>query len=357
MAKAPFLHTHCPQCGAEMKYGGKKLTCGACGYSRKLGDKSDSVVERPLSEGVNLSAFDRGLEIEHTVYTCCGVKVAAPSARADYRCPFCNQPVEKTEETIQVIRPQGIVPFTIPFKDAPGRFAKWGKKIPWFFRPKGFEQIGSPERVHAIYVPVFTFDAFTRSSWKAESGYNDIFPADYQGASKGKPNTRWETSRGYLEHNFSMLMQAMGVKVSGDVYNALKIEELTGEIVEQYSPLYVQEFACELYQVDEKKGFEAGDKAMNEQIKGWITPMIPGDSNRDLGIVTEKLALSFKHVLMPVWVSGFRYRKVDHLFFLNGRNGRIHGKSPLSWEKVALVIGAGVILLILLVLGVDYLRF
>ena len=206
MAKAPFLHIHCPQCGAELKYGGKKLACGACGYSRNLGDKSDEVVARPLTEGLNLAAFARGLGIAHTVYACCGVKIAAPASKTGYTCPFCDQPVEKSAEEIKVIRPEGLVPFTIPHKSAPGHFGKIVKATGWFFRARGFDAISDPARVRAMYVPVFSFDAFTRSSWKAESGYIDIFPADYQGASKGKPNTRWEKSGGYLEHNFVSVM-------------------------------------------------------------------------------------------------------------------------------------------------------
>ena len=376
MSKSPFLHIHCPQCGAELKYGGKKFACGACGYSRKLGDqkpgdKGDVVVERPLTEGLNLAAFERGLGIDHVVYECCKVKIAAPRPKENhppktkenkenYTCPFCNEKdkdLAPLTEEIKVVRPYGIVPFTIPAQRAPGHFQKLFRSTPWFFRAKGFASIYDPKRVRAIYVPVFTFDALTRSVWKAESGYNDIFPADYQGKEvKEKPRTRWEKSSGYLEHNFVSVMQSGSAKVNGEAYKELKIESLTGEIVEDYDPLYVREFECELYAGEEKKAFEAADKAMNDQIKEWAIGAIPGDANRELKIVSEKLALSFKHVLMPVWVSGFHYRGAEHLFFLNGRNGRTYGKPPLSWEKVAGVIAAGVILLILLVLGVDQMR-
>lgn len=357
MATAPFLHTHCPQCGSEMKYGGRKLACKSCDYSRSLGNKSDQVVGRGLSAGLDLSAFKRGLGITHAVYSCCKAKIAVPATQTEVICPFCQGEPEKLEEEIKVIYPEGIVPFTIPHKGVPGRMKNFVNNMTWFFRPKGFASIAKAENIQAIYIPVFLFDAFTRSSWIAESGYNDIFPDDYEGKAKGNPKTRWEDSRGYLEHNFvDEIMIAAGTRVAGKVFDALKIQALTGQIVEDYDPQYIQEFACELYQDDEEKGFGGGDNQMDGLIEGWIDPMIPGDDYRGLNIVTEKLALSYKHILMPVWVSSFRYRNTDHVFYMNGRTGKIEGKSPLSWEKVGLFILVAVIVLILLVLGIDQLR-
>jgi hypothetical protein len=54
--------------------------------------------------------------------------------------------------------------------------------------------------------------------------------------------------------------------------------------------------------------------------------------------------VKFKHVLLPVWMSAYR-------FLVNGQTGEVAGESPLSWQKVTfLVIG----IVILLVLGLIF---
>ena len=35
-------------------------------------------------------------------------------------------------------------------------------------------------------------------------------------------------------------------------------------------------------------------------------------------------------MLAPLWVSGYKYRKRDYGFVVNGRNGKVAGKSPVS---------------------------
>jgi hypothetical protein len=63
--------------------------------------------------------------------------------------------------------------------------------------------------------------------------------------------------------------------------------------------------------------------------------------------------LTFKHVLVPVWVVHYTYGPRSFQVVANGYTGTIAGEQPYSWIKIALaVIGV----LILVALLAPYLR-
>jgi len=57
-------------------------------------------------------------------------------------------------------------------------------------------------------------------------------------------------------------------------------------------------------------------------------------------------------VLLPVWMSAYRFRKKTYRFLVNGQTGEVAGESPVSWQRVTLlVIGILVVVVIALLLA------
>ena len=54
---------------------------------------------------------------------------------------------------------------------------------------------------------------------------------------------------------------------------------------------------------------------------------------------------TFKHILLPVYVSAYRYQGKEYNFFINGENGQISGTRPYSFWKIffAVLLGLTVI--------------
>ena len=59
---------------------------------------------------------------------------------------------------------------------------------------------------------------------------------------------------------------------------------------------------------------------------------------------TQYSAVTFKHALMPAWISAYRYRDKVYRFVVNAQTGETAGESPLSWWKVALLVILGIFL-------------
>jgi hypothetical protein len=83
---------------------------------------------------------------------------------------------------------------------------------------------------------------------------------------------------------------------------------------------------------------------MESTSRALIRREIGGDSQRIDSMNTRYGSLTFKHVLMPVWISAYRYRDKTYRFLVNGQTGETSGESPLSWIKVTLLVILGLIL-------------
>ena len=57
---------------------------------------------------------------------------------------------------------------------------------------------------------------------------------------------------------------------------------------------------------------------------------------------------TFKHVLVPVYVMTYVYRRTPYQVVVNASNGRMGGTYPISWVKVGLIIAAILIVLMII---------
>ena len=44
--------------------------------------------------------------------------------------------------------------------------------------------------------------------------------------------------------------------------------------------------------------------------------------------------MTFKHVLLPVWIAAYRYKDKPYQFLVNGQTGEVVGKAPWSFWKI-----------------------
>ena len=54
--------------------------------------------------------------------------------------------------------------------------------------------------------------------------------------------------------------------------------------------------------------------------------------------------VTFKHILLPIWVAAYKYRGKTYRFVVNGRSGRVQGERPWSAWKIAFAVVVGLII-------------
>jgi hypothetical protein len=78
------------------------------------------------------------------------------------------------------------------------------------------------------------------------------------------------------------------------------------------------------------------DPVIRDEIRGDIG----GDEQRIDNYDVTYNALGLKYLLLPVWISAYRYNGKLYHFVVNACTGEVTGNRPYSWAKIAgLVIG------------------
>ena len=85
-------------------------------------------------------------------------------------------------------------------------------------------------------------------------------------------------------------------------------------------------------------GFEEACKTMDTDIRHRVRRDIGGDEQRIHSVSTQHDNVTFKHILLPVWISTYRYNNKPYRFLINGRTGEVQGERPWSWAKILLLV-------------------
>ena len=71
------------------------------------------------------------------------------------------------------------------------------------------------------------------------------------------------------------------------------------------------------------------------------------DHVRNLSLNTNFSDITYKYLLLPIWISTFKYNDKVYQFMVNGQTGKVSGKTPISIPKVILTVVVALILLFL----------
>jgi hypothetical protein len=112
-----------------------------------------------------------------------------------------------------------------------------------------------------------------------------------------------------------------------------------GQLV-PYQEAYLAGFRAEAYQVDLEQGFAEAKEIMANQIRSDVMRDIGGNVQRVHSVDTSYGQISFKHILLPIWMAAYRYRARSFSFVVNGQTGEVRGERPWSWIKIGLAVAA-----------------
>jgi hypothetical protein len=267
---------------------------------------------------------------------------AATHART---CPFCATPVVTDTGTHRHIKPKGVLPFVLVEAQARAAMTDWLGRL--WFAPNGLQAYARKgRRMEGIYVPYWTFDARTASRYTGERG--TIYYETQTVIRDGKretvqvPRVRWTPARGQVARFFDDVLVLASKSLPKRFTDALEPWDLTA--LQPYLPQYLAGFRAEAYQVDLDAGHAEARGLMDRQIERDVRFDIGGDQQRIHHIETQVSDVTFKHVLLPVWLAAYKYRGKTYRFVVNGQTGRVQGERPWSAWKIALAVVLGALL-------------
>ncbi|MDX1981865.1 MAG: hypothetical protein SFV51_16460 [Bryobacteraceae bacterium] len=348
----------CPGCGADMSFDPKTeaLKCDYCGVTQKVSHPvNQTVVEVSYEEyahgaGTMTKIAEKAMELKCD--SCGSIFQFQPSEFAG-TCPFCAAKiVAQAKAADPLIAPNAVLPFGIPRERAVMRVSDWLASR--WFAPSGLKRMARPDGLQGIYVPFWTYDAHARSRYLGKRGdyYYEteyVTVQDERGNMVRRPQqvrrTRWSPASGMVENSFDDVLIPASRSISPKRLNDLDPWDL--EQVKPYEPAYLSGFKAQRYQVLLPEGLEAAKELMNAGIYHAVRQDIGGDEQQVTGLETEWSAITFKHVLLPVWIGAYRFQSKVFQVMVNARTGEVQGERPYSVGKIVLLI-VGVILAIAL---------
>ncbi len=346
----------CPGCGATLEFGvgTRDLACPYCGRSERIPETEDQVDE---------NSFEAYLETEKkpkeklgaSEVRCggCGATVETSDALAR-PCPFCGAGLVAMEAAADLVAPEAVLPFRIDRSGALAAFAKWIASR--WFAPSDLKKLSAREGIRGIYVPHWTFDTFTRTFYTGERGEHYYVTESYTVTVNGRSErrtrqvrrTRWYPASGRVERFFDDVLVPAVTSLPQDDLEKLDPWDL--ERLEAFRPEFLAGYDAARYDVDPKAGFSGAKEKMRPVIEGDCRDDIGGDEQRLHSVKTAYSAITFKHVLLPVWSAGYRYRNRTWRVFVNARTGEVIGERP--WSVVKIV--AAVLVVAAIVAGVVF---
>lgn len=357
------LH-RCPECAAEMQYDAtaQMLTCGHCGATREIvkEEGNESIVEHDLHAALAGAGKEKGLGTAVRASRCqdCGATVSYPESVTATACDFCGSAqVMSQESNRNLIRPESVVPFKVDQKTASAAFAKWIKGL--WFRPSDLKHRATVTDIGGVYVPYWTFDANVKSDWTAQAGYYYYEEEEYEDDegdthTRSVQHTRWEPAAGKRKDVFDDVLVCASKGLPTDL--ADKLSTFDTQHLKPYTPAFLAGWKAEEYAVELNEGWKLGVGKMEKAQYQRCGQDVPGDTHRFLNVVNKFSKETFKHVLLPIWISAYRYNGKVFRFLVNGQTGEVQGKAPWSIVKITAFVLSLAAIITTIVLLVRHFR-
>lgn len=332
----------CAQCGADLAFcpGAQALRCSHCGAVNDP-PATDALVE----ERAYLDAL-RDLEAsavhdERIVVHCrtCGANVSMADSITSDACAFCGSAVVATNRSARFIRPWGVLPFRVTKAQADESWRRWLRGL--WFAPGHLRRNAVAHAMQGIYLPYWTYDTFVTTQYRGWRGVDYWVTQTYTTMVNGKPTvrtrrvrrTRWYPAAGVVKNDFDDVLVAASESLPRNALRAIEPWDLA--TVQPYSDAFLAGFRAESYRTDLEQGFEIAKVRMQDRIDASIRRAIGGDHQRISSRSSTYERITFKHILLPVWVAAYRYNDRVFRVIVNARTGRLTGERPWSGWKIA----------------------
>jgi len=107
-------------------------------------------------------------------------------------------------------------------------------------------------------------------------------------------------------------------------------------------------YLARTYETKLDAGFFAAKQRIEAVIETDIRRHIGGDTQRIRSIHARYDAITFKHLLLTVWLLAYRYNENIYQVVVNAGTGEVQGDRPYSWTKITLAILAGAVIAVTL---------
>lgn len=275
----------------------------------------------------------------------CGARLVVEPTHRTVRCPYCDSP-SVIDRPVTADRPDPVyaIGFAIDGNRARLLLRSYLKGRRW--APQAL-RLATAERVEGVYVPAYLYSAVAESSYRASIGENYTV-TEYDAKRKSMrrvTKTEFRTLEGSHRCYADDLLVTASQGIPNTELEAVEPFELGS--LRRFTPAIISGWTAEEPSLSRDASLDLARQESRTDVAGRLHSFMPGDSHHDLQSTTSLSDEAMDLTLLPVWVCAVRWRKdrPPIRLLVNGQTGRVGGDVPVSWAKIAAVVGAGLTLI------------
>lgn len=332
----------CPRCGGTTSYDVSAgcVTCEHCGYTQPADARQVGRTAQDFEftlQTVAAAQHGWGIDLRELHCDSCGASLAIPEGALSITCPFCaSNRVNLRQAPTELLRPRFLIPFKIQASALPSASSAWLKQ--GWFHPAELAASAILSHFTGIYIPFWTFDSHIQADWKAEVGYERTESyydaADKSWKTRTRIDWRWEDGRVGLQTDDQLIPGSshLSWRILEHILNYNLAEMVT------YSPDFLAGWQAHAYDVPLDKAWDIAREQLRQRAKDACYKDIPTSHVRNFSMVADYQDETWRFVLLPVYVSAYRFQEKVYQVLINGQSGAIAGQKPVAWWKIWLAV-------------------
>lgn len=348
----------CEQCGADLEFhiGAQGLKCPFCGAGRAVEtDEADAVREQDYAaelerqrairaaaeDGTDQHATGDPDALNEVRCSACGGTVQFPGTLSSSECAFCGSPVQRTaaHAAPQRVPVDGVVPFAVDERSAAASLKQWvGSR---WFAPNEFKRRGATGRFSGVYLPYWTFDSHTDTQFRGQRGDHYYVTVGSGKNKRRERRTRWRRVSGQFDRFFDDVLVVAADGVHQKLVTALEPWPLDRAL--PFNRQVLAGFLAQTYDVELEPGFGRARTRVDAALLADVRRRIGGDEQRVEAVQSTYDPITYKHLLLPVWLMAYKYRDESYQVVVNAVTGEVQGERPFSVVKITLATLAGIV--------------
>ncbi len=325
----------CKTCGADMYFdiASGKLKCPYCDNTKDA--KANVFEHEHRLDNFNESALRHdNMTVTYQCPNCHAKCEMHGTYDTSAKCPFCGATNILKVDDMPGLAPDAILPFKVTRESASQNALKWIKRK--LYAPIKLKKSFKPENLNSVYAPTFSFDSDTHSTYKGRLGEYYTVTVGTGNNKRTETRTRYFTVSGTYSQFFDDVLIEVSPKLSQKEFEKVGGFDTANAV--EYSSEYIAGHASERYDTSIAGAYSVAKDKMSALIKSAILSQYKYDVVDYINIDTNFKDSTFKYILVPLWCSGFKYRDSIYNYFVNGRTGKVGGKTPVAIWKVALTV-------------------
>ncbi len=345
----------CTNCGGQLVFdiGTQRLKCPNCGNAQDIIEDAGRVTaEQDFQTAVarlHEQAATGGPQLvgeKEVVCQNCGGHTTFTGTLTSTRCPYCATPIQRDDvhDAPARLPVDGVLPFQVDERKARESLEAWINNR--WFAPSEFKKYKQTGSFASVYSSYFTYDASTDTWYDGRRG--EEYTVTVGSGDKARTETRvnWYSVSGEVHNAFDDVAVLANDGFDRDKVSAL--EPWPTQQARPFSAEYVAGHLSRTYDRDVEACLGEARQRMDAEIESTIRSDIGGDRQDINRKETNFQSLTFKHLLLPIWLLTVIYAGKPFQVFINGITGEVQGQRPWSRVKIAVAVVLAVILIIIL---------